>query len=198
MITAIAMHVSDTSLLHARRLFESMNIFVLNRCYLCTEQNHLVWSCNLLHPVLQDVCSLHPLGATHSVDRILEALQSLELQHSTPTQPQQPFDLGSLVAAVQPLQQQEQPRNRTTAPQQLHGGLLVPLANNSSSSSSRASEPQQQQRLRVVLVYCRSRLPAPVWRSHRQAGLAVDCLHVHDKPQPGEQQQQLQVGDAYS
>jgi len=47
--------------------------------------------------------------------------------------------------------------------------------------------------LRVVLVYCRSKLPAPVWQTHRDAGLAIDCLHIHDKPQPGEQQQQLQV-----
>jgi hypothetical protein len=151
----------------------------------------------------QDTCRLSPLGATSNADRFLQELQALrpsttpsahEWQQFNSTTSSKAFDLGSLVAAVQPLQQAP-----SSATQPLHGGVLTPFSSHNSSSSSssngsntRGSE-QQQLPLRVVLVYCRSRLPAPVWQTHRQAGLAVDCLHVHDKPQPGEQQQQLQV-----
>lgn len=161
-------------------------------------------------PPLQDTCSLHPLGATSSAERFLEALNLLSSPPAAAAEQQQgcpdssssssrPFDLGSLIAAVQPLQQQQQGQllqapSRSAAAQQVHGGVLMPLSGNANSTSSSSAEPQQHL-LRVVLVYCRSRLPAPVWVSHRHGpGLAVDCLHVHDKPQPGEQQQQLQVG----
>lgn len=169
-----------------------------------------VWHCLVsLRAPVQGTCSLHPLGATSHADRFLEALQSLQpsnspAQQNTPgvqewqptssASPNLPFDLGSLIAAVAPLQQPL--RSNTAAAQHMHGGVLTPISNSSSSSSNtgssvKSSEPQQL--LRVVLVYCRSKLPAPVWHVHKQAGLAIDCLHVHDKPQPGEQQQQLQV-----
>jgi hypothetical protein len=156
--------------------------------------------------LLQDTCSLMPLGATSNADKFLEALQLL--QHNSPSaaepaQKQQeltqssssstsssthrPFDLGSLVAAVQPLQQSQ---SHCTPQHQMHGGVLTQLDSHSHGSNTSAG-PQQQ--LRIVLVYCRSRLPAPVWHMHKDAGLAVDCLHIHDKPQLGEQQQELQV-----
>jgi hypothetical protein len=151
----------------------------------------------LLWVYAQDTCTLNALGATSNADRFLQELQALQpstthewQQSSSTSSSSKPFDLGSLIAAAQPLQQVP-----SSAAQPMHGGVLTPFSSSSSSSSSsntRGSE-QQQQLLRVVLVYCRSRLPAPVWQTHRQAGLAVDCLHVHDKPQPGEQQQQLQV-----
>lgn len=174
------------------------------------------WSCGQhkfgLIAVTKDTCALLPLGVTSSADRLLEALQSLQPSSSGLEAQQeggalqQPassssraFDLGSLIAAVQPLQQQPQ-QQHCAAGQPMLGGMLMPVSSSnsgrgssSSSTSSSSSSRQPQQLLRVVLVYCRSRLPAPVWNSHRQAGLAVDCLHVHDKPQPGDQQQQLQV-----
>lgn len=151
----------------------------------------------------QDTCKLTPLGATSNADRFLQELQALqpsttavpaiEWQQSSSGSSSTSFDLGSLIAAAQPLQQVP---SSTAEP--LHGGVLTPSSAYNSSSGSSASSSntrgsEQQQLLRVVLVYCRSRLPAPVWQTHRQAGLAVDCLHVHDKPQPGEQQHQLQV-----
>lgn len=143
-----------------------------------------------------------PLGATSNADKFLETLQALQHSSTAATDPAQqqqdlmqpvsssahkPFDLGSLVAAVQPLQQLQ---SQCAPQQQMHGGVLTQLASHSHGSNTSA-EPQHQ--LRIVLVYCRSRLPAPVWHTHKDAGLAVDCLHIHDKPQPGEQQQELQV-----
>lgn len=168
------------------------------------------WSCTqhkfALVAVNQDTCKLLPLGATSNPDRLLEALQGLQPSSSSSVEPQQEpqqqpasssssraFDLGSLISAVQPLQQQPQ-QQHGAAVQPMLGGMLTPVSSSNSgrSSSSISISSQPQQRLRVVLVYCRSRLPAPVWHSNRQAGLAIDCLHVHDKPQPGDQQQQLQ------
>lgn len=151
--------------------------------------------------MLQDTCSLLPLGATSNADKFLEALQALQHSSTAATDPAQqlqepssssssthkPFDLGSLVAAVQPLQQVQ---SHCAPPQQMHGGVLTQLTSHSHGNNASA---ESQQQLRIVLVYCRSRLPAPVWHAHKDAGLAVDCLHVHDKPQPGEQQQELQV-----
>lgn len=166
---------------------------------------------------------MHSLGVTSNAERFLEALHALQPQGPAAANPAEalqqqqqqpltlssspaskPFDVGSLIAAAQALQHNT---SGTPAAQPMHGGVLsstsssTPHSLGMSSTAGRSSlggggsrrSPEPQAMLRVVLVYCRSKLPAPVWQTHRDAGLAIDCLHIHDKPQPGEQQQQLQV-----
>lgn len=101
-----------------------------------------------------------------------------------------PLDLGSLVQAVAPLQQQQQPHAGDLL--HLHQGTLSVPSNSKSDShnsySNALSTSSPINRLRVILIYGRSCLPAPkldISSNINSQGLAIDCLYIHDKPQPG-------------
>ncbi|KAF8071274.1 hypothetical protein HT031_001357 [Scenedesmus sp. PABB004] len=141
--------------------------------------------------------ALLPFSPTSSADELLGHLRAVAAAEAD-AEPGEPLDLAALVAAVAPLRRQlatPPPAWRGAAPapmplRRLAHALLVPAGAGPAQQQARAAAPAAAPLLRVVLLYGRSCLPAPVLRGDVGDGVALDCLYLHAKPAPGVNQPQ--------